>query len=546
MQTQQMNQINIDIFREHIKQYIEPGSGEIKPPRLFNLGNAVTAWSRGTDAENKTAFEVEDAGGRCRGLTFSELHNAANRFGHLLEQAGLEKGARVLIKLPNCPEYPVVFLGAIRAGYIAAPLSNMLTSSEAAFIADDCNAGALVCNKAEWQKLKHDLKHGFRVVVITDADSSEENIRAYSEIGNTESSDFDTVSEVNDPAYLVYTSGTTGKPKGVLHAHRSLLGRLPAASAWFDFSRPQVIMHTGKLNWTYVLGSAMMDPLFHGHTVVAYDGPNDPKKWLELIARHQCTTFIAVPTIYRQILQKTEGSIDDVPTLTHCMSAGEKLSEQVLHDFKDRFGLYIHEGLGMSEISYYLSQPPGVPLKPGATGMVQPGHRVELFNKEMQPVDAGEEGMIVIAADDPGLFLRYYNRPDADKKAVKDGWFMTGDYAVRDEDGYVFFMGRKDDIINSFGFRVSPFEIERILKDHGAVAECAVVGEEIAPQKTLISAAVVRHKGADVSEEEIISFLAEKLAQYKVPKKVTFFESLPRTRNGKILRKELKKQLIQA
>jgi acyl-coenzyme A synthetase/AMP-(fatty) acid ligase len=360
-----------------------------------------------------------------------------------------------------------------------------------------------------------------------------------------------------DPAYLVYTSGTTGYPKGVLHGHRSLVGRMPAAHYWFDFPKAEAplpstervdrIVHSGKFNWTYVLGSALMDPLFRGQTVIAHEGRNDAATWPRLIARHAATVLIGVPTIYRQILQKTALGRADVPTLRHCMSAGEHLSDEVFAQWKARFGLDIYEAVGMSECSYYLSQSRARPIRPGSAGFPQPGHDVRLLDPETgRDVPAGEEGMICIPEDDPGLFLRYWNLPEETAQAKHDGWFFTGDYARRDEDGYLWFLGRKDDIIKSFGYRVSPYEVERVLKGHPAVADCACVAEDAGPDKRLVAAYVIPQEGSTVTPGELLAYGREHLAAYKAPRVVYLAREFPRTRNGKVLRREIDARIATA
>jgi acyl-coenzyme A synthetase/AMP-(fatty) acid ligase len=344
-----------------------------------------------------------------------------------------------------------------------------------------------------------------------------------------------------DPAYLVYTSGTTGYPKGVLHAHRALIGREPASRYWFDFAGDDDrIMHSGKFNWTYVLGSGLMDPLYLGKTVIVHEGRNDAQTWLKLIAKHAATIFVGVPTIYRQILQKTEGGRAEVPSLRHCMSAGEHLSDEVLALWKQRFGLDIYEAVGMSEFSYYLCETKSRPIRPGSAGFPQPGHDIALLDVEtLAPVAAGEEGMICVPEDDPGLFLRYWNLPEEMARLRHDGWFFTGDYARYDEDGYLWFLGRKDDIIKSFGYRVSPYDIERVFKSHPAVADCAAVAEEIEPDKVLVVAYVIPRPGSDITPDMLQNYGREHLAAYKAPKTVYLAHEFPRTKNGKILRRDV-------
>jgi acetyl-CoA synthetase len=344
----------------------------------------------------------------------------------------------------------------------------------------------------------------------------------------------------DDPAYLVYTSGTTAFAKGVLHAQRALLGRRPAMQHWFDFRGDDRVLHSGKLNWTYVLGTALMDPLYLGQTAIVYEGAPDATQWIPRIARHRATIFIGVPTIYRQILQKTTCTAADAPTLRHCMCAGEHLSDEVLHGWRSRFGQEIYEAIGMSECSYYMSQRRGLPIRPGSVGMPQPGHSVKLLDDDLREVAVDEEGQIAIGEDDPGLFLCYWNQPEETARLRRDGWFLTGDYARRDADGYFWFMGRKDDIIKSFGYRVSPFEVERVLKDHPAVADCAVVGETVGPDKTIVAAYVLPAPGQSVDAGGIMAYAAQHLASYKCPRAIHVVADLPRTANGKVLRRALR------
>ena len=347
----------------------------------------------------------------------------------------------------------------------------------------------------------------------------------------------------------MYTSGTTGYPKGVLHAHRALLGRQPAAQYWFNYSADSNdrIMHSGKFNWTYVLGSGLMDPLYLGKTVIVHEGKNDAQTWLNLIQKHQATIFIGVPTIYRQILQKTTATQAEIPSLRHYMSAGEHLSDEVLSQWRERFGVDIYEAVGMSEFSYYLSQSQFRPIRPGSAGFPQPGHHIKLLNPDtLEEVAMGEEGMISVPLDDPGVFLRYWNLDEETAKYKHDGYFFTGDYAKYDADGYIWFLGRKDDIIKSFGYRVSPYEIERVYKGHADVADCAAVGEEIEKDKLLVVIYVILKPDAKTSPDDLLNFGKQHLAAYKTPKTVYLAQDFPRTKNGKILRKEISPKIAMA
>lgn len=524
-------------------------SWEWNLPSHFNIGVACTDRHLGTPVAQTTAMIVEDDELGTDQITFADLSNRTSQFAQLLRNQHIEEGDRVLIRLPNCLDYPIAFLGAMKLGAISVPTSTLLTVEEVLYLAKDSGARVLVTDKAMWQKLKSEIAScdALELVLLSGSGPVEPvaGLKVYDLEQHLKTvTDWQAPLETraDAPAYLVYTSGTTGYPKGVLHAHRAMIGREPASTYWFDFDKNSQdrILHSGKFNWTYVLGSGLMDPLYLGKTVIVHEGKNDATLWPRLIAKHNATIFIGVPTIYRQVLQKTDFSKQDVPSLRHCMSAGEHLSDEVLTLWRDRFGIDIYEAVGMSEFSYYLCETKSRPIRPGSAGFPQPGHAIQLLDPEtLQPVPVGQEGMISVPEDDPGLFLRYWNLPDETAKLKRDGWFFTGDYARYDEDGYLWFLGRKDDIIKSFGYRVSPYEIERVLKSHPAVGDCAAVGEEIAQDKTLVVAYVILKEGQNISPDEMLQFGKAHLAAYKAPKIVYFAKAFPRTKNGKILRREV-------
>lgn len=506
-------------------------------PEFLNIGAACADAHLGTPAADRVAMIVEDDALGTSSITYGELADRTSRFAQLLRDRGVARGDRVLVRLPNSVDYPIAFLGALKAGAIAVPTSTLLTPGEVRYLLEDSGAKAMVVDAASWGAMSSALEGaGALQSVILAGTALEEALARVTRPAPPERT------RAEDPAYLVYTSGTTGYPKGVLHAHRSLVGRSPAARYWFDFdpAQPDRILHSGKFNWTYVLGSALMDPFYRAKTVIAHEGRNDAQTWPRLIARHRATIFIGVPTVYRQILQKTSASRADVPTLRHCMSAGEHLSDDVFARWRERFGLDIYEAVGMSEFSYYLSQNKQRPIRPGSAGFPQPGHGVKLLDPEtLREVPGGEEGMIAVPADDPGLFLGYWRLPEETARVKRGGWFLTGDYARYDEDGYLWFLGRRDDIIKSFGYRVSPYEVERVMKGHPAVSDCACVAEDAGGGKRLVVAYVIAHPGETASPDDLLAYAREQLAAYKAPKVVYLAREFPRTLNGKILRREI-------
>ena len=522
-------------------------------PVNFNIGEACTDRHLDTPQAEQVAMIVEDDALGTTTISFAELAHKTSQFAQLLRNMGVKPGDRVLIGLPNSLDYPIAFLGAMKMGAISVPTSTLLTAEEVAYLAKDSGATVLVTDATAWYGMADALTEtpNLQHILLSQAQEIKPHARfnVQSLAQNLDAiSDFEAPhpTKADDPAYLVYTSGTTGYPKGVLHAHRALLGRQPAAQYWFNYSDSlqDRIMHSGKFNWTYVLGTGLMDPLYLGKTVIVHEGKNDAQKWLDLIRKHEATIFIGVPTIYRQILQKTSVENNVLPSIRHFMSAGEHLSDEVLAQWHARFGLDIYEAVGMSEFSYYLSQSIYRPIRPGSAGFPQPGHDIRLLNPEtMQPVETGEEGMICVPDTDPGLFLRYWNLDEETRKYKHDGYFFTGDYAKYDSDGYIWFLGRKDDIIKSFGYRVSPYEIERVYKGHPDVADCAAVGEELEKDKLLVVAYVILKPDAKATADDLLQFGKQHLAAYKTPKTVYLAHDFPRTKNGKILRKDINSRI---
>ena len=522
-------------------------------PEYFNIGEACSDRQISLKNGKQIAMIVEDDQLGSSNITYDELTAKTNQFSEIIKNLKLEKQSRVLVRLPHCLHYPIAFLGAMKAGSIAVPTSTLLTATEVIYLAKDSEAAVLVTDHETWKSLEPIaeeltfLKAVFIHQASHDLSSDYLDVKDLSiEMDKIEVCTPNPATKSDDPAYLVYTSGTTGYPKGVLHAHRALLGRNPASKYWFNFSAVHDrILHTGKFNWTYVLGSGLMDPLYLGKTVIVYEGKNNPNQWVDLIHKHNATIFIAVPTIYRQILQKTQSTKEDVPSLLHCMSAGEHLSDEVFERWSSRFGLDIYEAVGMSEFSYYISQSVHRPIRPGSAGFPQPGHKIKLINPEtLEEIKEGEEGMICVPEDDPGLFLEYWHLPEETAKYKHNGWFFTGDYARYDSDGYLWFLGRKDDIIKSFGYRVSPYEIERVFKAHPQVNDCAVIGE-VSGDKVLVVVYVLASESS-INPDDLVEYGRANLASYKAPKVVYITNHFPRTKNGKILRKDINRSTATA
>ncbi len=473
---------------------------------------------------DRPAFTFVDAETGDRTWTYAEVWQRIEAIGRGLLARDLERGERVLVRLPHSPDYAFAFFGASLAGLIPIPASPMLTDEEAEFLLDDSGAMAIVA-PAELHPA------GFGGVTVTPE-----------ELADLDGPDPLPETDAEDPAFLIYTSGTTSTPKGVLHAHRTVRGRALMREGWQGFEAGDVTLHAGTLNWSYTLGVGLMDAWAAGAHAVLRGGTTERDTWPREIERLGVTIFIAVPTVYRQLLKYGRPEEHDLSSLRHVLCAGEPLAPALYAEWRERVGTEMYESLGMTEVSTYISSGPVTPVRPGTPGRPQPGRRVAILEEDsdsMEPVPAGEVGLLAVHRSDPGLMLRYWNRPEEEAAVFRDDWFIGGDRAAIDADGYVHFHGRADDVIKSFGYRLSPVEIEAALESHPAVAEAAVVGFAVDDQKTLVTACVVPTAPDALEPAELEAHASAHLADYKRPHQYRFVDALPRTRNGKVQRSAL-------
>lgn len=482
----------------------------------------------------KAALTMTDGAGNNECWCFGDIERAVRRLTAGLLAMDLAPGARVMIRMSNRVEFALVFFAATAAGLVAVPTSAQLTAAEAGFIARD--SGAAVVVLGDGLDVERPLPGGARIL---DLDAVREMMAADDEAEPVHLS-------ADAPAFMIYTSGTTGAPKGVLHAHRTVWGRRPMGPGWHGMGPDDRVLHAGQLNWTYTLGVGLMDPWAHGAGTLIYNGPRDPAVWPRLINAHDVTIFAAVPTVYRQILKYADihGGADapPMPSLRHGLTAGEALAAELGNEWFERTGTRLYEALGMSEISTFISSGPVTPIRPGSPGRPQPGRRIAVFSPEGDgpyPLPAGETGLLAIHRDDPGLMLGYWRRPDEDKSCFRGEWFVTADLVSIDGDGYVWHLGRADDVMNAFGYRVSPVEVENALADCPGIAEVAVTEAPVRDGITAITAFVVTKPGATIDEESVIAWAHERLAHYKCPRAVRVVDRLPRTNNGKVMRRAL-------
>ncbi len=516
-----------------------PGYCGDLPPERFNMARYCLHAAARASASKHALIAVHDpAGYDVETWSYKALEEAVLRIAYALRYThSLRAGSRVAVRLRNRTSYALAFFGAIAGGLVPVPVSPDLTERELNFVLSDSEAAAIV--------LDDSLPHGAFEAGLTII-AEQTMVRAAE--ASPASGYADTLAD--DPAFLIYTSGTTAAPKGVLHAQRSAWGRRPMYRGWYDIMPGDRLMHASSFNWTYTLGTGLSDPWANGATAIVYTGEKDPALWPRLMSAYDVSIFAAVPGVYRQILKYGTLQPHALPFLRHGLTAGEALSASVAGEWQEKTGTILYEALGQSELSTYISSAPAAPPKPGKVGRPQPGRCVAILPEadgSTEPLPAGEEGLIAVHRSDPALMLRYWRRPVEDGEVVRGGWFIGGDAGVMDEEGYIAHFGRRNDLMNAGGFRVSPAEVEQELAKHPAVAEIAVAEATIRDGVSIIAAFVVARDGAGTAiAGELASHASTALAAYKRPKEYVFVDALPKTPNGKIKRGELKKSLPKA
>jgi acetyl-CoA synthetase/medium-chain acyl-CoA synthetase len=351
----------------------------------------------------------------------------------------------------------------------------------------------------------------------------------------------------SEPAICYYTSGTTREPKAVLHSHGYTWSHRFTGLNWLDLRPGETHWTTSDTGWAKAAYGVLFGPWMNGVTTFMYNGRFDAAKELELLARYGVTTFCAPPTEYR-ILIKENLADYSFPKLRHCTGAGEPLNPEVIEVWRERLGLTIHDGYGQTETTILAANMPAMPVKAGSMGLPFPGHDVRVLNNEMaetKPDEIGEIAVRVSPAPPPSLFLEYWKNAEETASVFRGDWYLTGDQATRDADGYLWFVGRADDVIISAGYRIGPFEVESALLEHPAVMESAVVASPDPDRGSIVKAFVKLRPGAEPGARlvtELQEHCKRITAPYKYPREIEFIDELPKTVSGKIRRVELRKQ----
>ncbi len=473
---------------------------------MFNLAAHVLA--KGQETPDKVALAI-------LGLTAAErwgygrLIAAVRGCGGWLS-ARANPGDRILIRLGNTPAYPVLYLGAIAAGMVPVATSPLLTAVEITRMA------ALV---------RPTLVLAEAGIALPDGPSLTADLAEWE---RTPPCDW----HMGDPAregYIVFTSGTSGRPMAVRHAHRAILARGMMHQGWEGLTPQDRLFHMGAFNWTYTMGTGLLDPWTIGATALIAGPRVTGEQMPLLIRRHDVTILAGAPTHFRRMLR--QGPLPAFPRLRHALSAGESLPPDVRADWQAVTGTDIHEALGMSEISTFISGSPDRPAPPGSAGFPQPGRRIAVLDPEGRRLPPGEVGVLAVASQDPGLMLGYEG---ADP--LTGDWFVTGDMVHQGWNGAIHMQGRRDDMMNPGGIRVSPREVEEALSDLPGVTELAVAEVPVAGGARVIACF---YAGATLPESTCAAFAAERLARYKQPRLWVPVDALPRGPTGKLNRRAL-------
>ena len=486
-------------------------------PAPFNL--AAYVLDAGTATPDKIALQILRLTGAER-WSFATLTAAVRGIGTGYLAAGLQPGDRVLLRLGNTVDFPLAFLGAIAVGLVPVPTSSQLTAPEITSMAAQIDPAAVIA--AEGVALPQGPA---RVIAAAE-------LRQWQGLAPCDWA-------LGDPdrlAYLIFTSGTSGRPRAVMHAHRAVWARRMMWQGWYGLRPDDRLLHAGAFNWTYTLGTGLLDPWAIGATALIPEASVAPAQLALLLKRFDATIFAAAPGVYRQMLK---APMLPMPALRHGLSAGEKLPEATREGWTQATGTEIYEALGMSDVSTFVSASPARPAPPGTSGYAQPGRILAVMGPDGHPVARGEAGELVVSARDPGLFLGYWNAPEDSAARLRDGWFWTGDTVSMEADGALRYLGRDDDMMNAGGYRVSPLEVERAFDTHPGVAECAAVEVAIKDGVSVIALVYVPRDPAP-DEAALADHAAAHLARYKQPRVFVAMAALPKGANNKMNRRALR------
>lgn len=526
---------------------------------------------------NKKALLFEGARGEKETYTFTELKKMTDKFANVLHSHDVSRGDRVFLFLPSIPERYVAFLGILKMGAIAGTLFAAFQEQALQDRLADSGAKVVITNAALFpriEKIWKDLPHLEKVIIVERGSVEHpegENLLSYEKEMEKASSDF-IVAHMNkdDFSYMLYTSGTTGKPKGVMHAHGDILQAIVTTKYVLDLHDDDIYWCTADLGWVTGVVYATLGPWGLGVTQVLFEGRFSPENWYTLLQDYKVTIWYSAPTAIRLLMGASVKPKDfDFSSLRHLYSVGEPLNPEAIWWGLEAFGLPFHDTWWQTELGgISITNYPVMDIKPGSMGKPLPGINAAIIDDEGRELSAGTEGSLALEAKTVSSLMKtiwrneekfnsYFigkwpasNAPVRHALQVKAGgsrsdagWYISGDKAMRDEDGYYWFIGRADDVINTSGERVGPFEVESALVSYPDVVEAGVIGKPDAVRGEIIKAFVVVKPGVEQTEElkgKLQQHVKKHLAGHAYPREIDFTDKLPKTRSGKIMRRVLK------
>ena len=516
--------------------YLRPWEEGFSLPETFNMVSLYLERHIEGGRGGRVAIYYKD-----RKVTYNDIFELTNRVGNAFSGLGLKKGDRVIMMMYDSPDWVAVFLGAMKIGAVPVPVNILATPSDIAYFIEDSEASVLVVEEDLLTKIEDMPGSETKIVVrgqkTDDMPSLDEIVEAASpSLAMCQTSS-------TDHSYWLYTSGTTGKPKGVIHLHKDLVYAIEVYGNTIGFTPDDICYGVPKLFFSYGLNIGLQLPFYYGAAVVLVEDRPVPAGVLANLRKYRPTMFFSVPTAYAQLLQHLEenGLNPDLSNLKICTSAGEALPAILYERWYDRFHVEILDGLGSSEVSWiYISSHPGK-VSIGRCGTVLPGHQVKLLDDQGNEVPAGGVGDLWVKSD--SVTCGYWKKPEHNEKYFRDGWMKTGDFCMIDENGCFKHCSRSEDTIKVSGQWVSPLEVEATLLEHQAVAQCAVVAKRDANELIKPKAFIVLKTGYTPDQKlakELQDFVKTRLAPYKYPRWVEFLEQLPMTATGKIQRWKLR------
>jgi acetyl-CoA synthetase len=514
-------------------------------PEYLNIAHQVC--ERHQQRADQVAIYTENTAGHRASYRFADLKEHSDRLANALRARGVKRGDRVAIVLPQTIETIVAHLAIHKLGAVSLPLAILFGPEALEYRLRDSGACAAIVHASRYddiRQLQPDLPELQQLIGCHCGEVDDE----FWELLRRAAAGFVMVqTRANDPACLIYTSGTTGPPKGALVAHRAVIGNFTGFEMSQNFF-PQtgdVFWTPADWAWTGGLWDALLPALNYGLPIVAFEGGGfDPERVCKLMSDYAVTNAFIPPTALKMLRALPELKAGHDLKLRAIMSAGEQVGEELIHWGREAFDLTINEMWGQTEFNYLVGNCSAIMApKPGSMGKPYPGHRVDVIDDEGNVLSAGEEGELAACCDDPVMFLGYWNNEEATQVKITANWFRTGDVGYRDEDGFLWFVGRKDDVISSAGYRIGPGEIEDSLLGHPAVLQAAVIGKPDELRGQIVKAFVVLGPGYAASPElarEIQLSVRTRLSAHEYPREVEFIEELPMTTTGKVRRIDLR------